>query len=290
MADDFSDDDFRDDDFDDRPAAARPVGTKSKQGMSGWAIAGIVALCTVPVLCCVGMVLVSLLLPAVQQAREAARLTQSQNNLKQIGLALHNYESTYKAFPSQPRGFPGPDGEAEPALAAGERAAWMTALLPYVDRQDLWSRVSEPENMNVPFDDPAVADIYGTRVQSYLRSGHEGATIPSGLGPAHFAGNALVLGERQDFGIRDMRDGTVHTLLAGEVNVDTGAPAAWGDPANVRLATAPLNSPTGFGGNGPRGTLLLMGDGSVTTVAPTIDPAVLEALGTPGGGEIVDDF
>ncbi|QDT55261.1 Type II secretion system protein G precursor [Caulifigura coniformis] len=79
-------------------------------------------------------ILIALLLPAVQQAREAARRTQCKNNLKQIGLALHNYESTYGCFPL---GYIDivPGGAAN--LDGGW--AWDAFLLPYIDQAPLYN-------------------------------------------------------------------------------------------------------------------------------------------------------
>ena len=69
------------------------------------------------ILIVIGAILVALLLPAVQQAREAARRTQSRNNLKQIGLAIHNYHDVYKSFPINVYS---PDNEPQ--------SAWMTGI------------------------------------------------------------------------------------------------------------------------------------------------------------------
>lgn len=73
-------------------------------------------------------ILVGLLLPAVQAAREAARRMQCSNNLKQIGLALFNYESAYRVWPAQSSGpTPGRNFNAR-------RGSWFTAILPYIEQ------------------------------------------------------------------------------------------------------------------------------------------------------------
>ncbi len=79
-------------------------------------------------------VLIALLLPAVQQAREAARRTSCRNNLKQLGLALHNYEGTHKTFPMGGYAQPKSLGPATIPMAG---PSFFVGLLPYLDQQTL---------------------------------------------------------------------------------------------------------------------------------------------------------
>lgn len=86
-------------------------------------------------------VLIALLLPAVQQAREAARRSQCRNNLKQLGLAMHNYHDTMSTFP------PGGIGQnlwsADPSSTnSANRACWMQQILPYIDQAPLYNLIS----------------------------------------------------------------------------------------------------------------------------------------------------
>jgi prepilin-type N-terminal cleavage/methylation domain-containing protein/prepilin-type processing-associated H-X9-DG protein len=90
-------------------------------------------------------VLIALLLPAVQKVREAANRMACANNLKQIGLAFHNYENTYGAFPP-----------AYDAIHSPPRGhAWGTYLLPYLEQENLYRQydfdllISDPGNLNV---------------------------------------------------------------------------------------------------------------------------------------------
>lgn len=85
-------------------------------------------------------ILIALLLPAVQQAREAARRTQCKNNLKQIGLALHNYHDVHKVFPpgTVPQR-PGPNNGR--VLADYESWGWAAMLLPFIDQAPLFDNL-----------------------------------------------------------------------------------------------------------------------------------------------------
>ena len=80
-------------------------------------------------------ILIALLLPAVQAAREAARRTQCSNNLKQIGLALHNYHSSSLSFP--PAVVWGANGPTKPRRAYHH--TWITKILPYLEQQPLYN-------------------------------------------------------------------------------------------------------------------------------------------------------
>ncbi|MEK6261395.1 MAG: DUF1559 domain-containing protein [Planctomycetota bacterium] len=86
-------------------------------------------------------VLIALLLPAVQQARESARRTQCKNNLKQIGLALHNYESTFTRLP--PGNFAGnlPGPTAGSMICADDGLAWTFAILPYMEQSAIYNKI-----------------------------------------------------------------------------------------------------------------------------------------------------
>jgi prepilin-type N-terminal cleavage/methylation domain-containing protein/prepilin-type processing-associated H-X9-DG protein len=87
-------------------------------------------------------VLVSLLLPAVQQAREAARRSQCKSNLKQIGLAIHNYNDVFGQFPPGNMDFSANWGPTPIITDAGPQWGWPVFILPFIDQTPLYNQLN----------------------------------------------------------------------------------------------------------------------------------------------------
>ncbi|HID21613.1 MAG TPA: DUF1559 domain-containing protein [Planctomycetaceae bacterium] len=171
--------------------------------------------------------LIALLLPAVQAAREAARKTQCRNRLKQIGLALHNYEETHRVFP------PGYVYQSSPD---GNRCGfgWGTMVLPFLEQGVFYDRF----DFSRPIWDPTHQDLVQRRLSVYLCPSDpvtEHVFVEMGPQPgeryaaanyvANFASPDLDASPDNSDGIfsrnsatrvRDVRDGLSQTLFIGE--------------------------------------------------------------------------
>jgi prepilin-type N-terminal cleavage/methylation domain-containing protein/prepilin-type processing-associated H-X9-DG protein len=196
-------------------------------------------------------VLVALLLPAIQAAREAARRSQCQNALKQIGLACLNFHDTKKHFPPgicAPYGTAG-EGELNPKLCPGGEAncppqpipgrwgSWLTWILPHIEQAPLYSRLdlthreygycNGPKSYGASIipDYLCPADAELTKVMTY--TANDGNTYY--FGPNSYAGNGGikaypfnlasldgVLYYNSKVRMADITDGSSHTLLVGE--------------------------------------------------------------------------
>jgi prepilin-type processing-associated H-X9-DG protein len=91
-------------------------------------------------------ILIALLLPAVQAAREAARRSQCTNNLKQMGLALHNYHGVYNAFPSEAQGTTDPGDPNYYVHSAGSVMSGIVVMLPFMEQNALYQEYTSPQN------------------------------------------------------------------------------------------------------------------------------------------------
>jgi len=237
-------------------------------------------------------VLIALLLPAVQQARHAARRTQSKNNLKQLALALHNFHDQKGSFPQGT--LPGPE-------KVEDRLSWVASVLPYLDQQALYREIQPKEawnseanlkisetalpvmiNQNAPH--PSEVKPYYTDYVGIAGLGVDGPRLPV-TDP-----KAGVFAENRVTRVSDIKDGTSMTLMTGEVQSNRG-PWLQGTKTIRPFTEKPyINGPDGFGGSGPQGAQFGLADGSVRFISSNIDPQVLEALSTINGGETVPEY
>ena len=137
-------------------------------------------------------VLVGLLLPAVQKVREAAARISCSNNLKQIGLALHNYHDANQAFPQAYKPLPTPDPTAPPGTGAYGAGAFVL-ILPYLGQGNLYREIAVSRaalsSVNMPPNNPA----YSTPLKGFL--------CPSAPGPAMIVYSAELANSFNNFGI-----------------------------------------------------------------------------------------
>jgi hypothetical protein len=235
---------------------------------------------------------VAILLPAIQAAREAARRTQSQNNMKQIMLALHNYHDVYRSFPSGTH----PNKDLKP----DKRLSWLVEILPGLEYQSLHNQI----NFGKAWDDPANRQAVTTSISVFLnpsspqqRKGPYPVTNYVGLAGLGADGPTLPVTSPKAgcFGydrvtrIRDITDGLSNTAMISEISKDEGSWAAGGRPTIRPLTTQPyIDGPDGIGGSHPEGGLIGLADGSVRFFSKNVDPKVMEALVTIQGGESVN--
>ncbi|MEX0818873.1 MAG: DUF1559 domain-containing protein [Pirellulaceae bacterium] len=253
-----------------KPAPA-PASSSSSTGTIVLVIALIVVMGTVTV----GGILVALLLPAVQAAREAARRMTCSNNLKQVALAMHNYHDVYKSFP--------------PAYTVDENGnklhSWRTLLLPYVEQAALYDQI----DLDKPWDAPENQHLADTVIPTYMCPSDPDNVMPY-TSYMVIVGPETIFEGDQPIGMRDITDGTSNTILVVEVK---GQQVSWMEPTDLALDQMQMAINAGAGEPGsfhPGGINVSMADGSVRFIADSIAPALLQNLITRNDGQAVGDF
>lgn len=274
-------------------------------------------------------VLVGLLLPAVQAAREAARRMQCGNNLKQLGIAMHNYHDTHNRFPS--------------GRAGCCYGTWQTLIMPFIELQNVsdlyqdWGNTSgirygaAPNTTNVTArrypaftcpSDQENAPFSGITSHNYaVNYGNTGYAQQRNLNGVEFRGAPFSLDLSKKFGFNSIQDGTSNTLLIAEVRQgqerDLRGFTWWGDASGFETYLAPNSelpdriysasycndipgmpcdvststNPTMFASRSlhPGVVQVVNCDGSVHPVSETINLLVWRAKSTTQGSDLVDE-
>ncbi|MGE3807378.1 MAG: DUF1559 domain-containing protein [Gemmataceae bacterium] len=270
-------------------------------------------------------ILIALLLPAVQKVREAANRVRCQNNLHQVGLALHLYHETSGSFPPAHTGNTGPY----------QYLSWMSRLLPYMEQEALWKKTQAAYQSNTwPWANPPhvgldhVMAVWGCPAdRRELIAAYAGGYRIAFTGYLGISGTESTKGDGIIFmnsavRISDITDGTSSTLIVGERPPSSdlwygwwyagaGQPPAHNGAVDVVMGVREKNTTGGgcpagpynfklgdvnekcdqyhFWSLHPGGTNFLFADGAVRFMAYRGD-LVLPALATRGGDEVPGDY
>jgi serine/threonine protein kinase len=213
--------------------------------------------------------------PAVQSARSAARRALSTNHIKQLGLAVHNFNSARAHLPQQ--AIFSKDGK--PLLS------WRVALLPYLDQAVLYQKFKLDE----PWDSPHNRALLKYMPLVYMPAEESPSAEPYTTFYQVFVGTNSAIGPlfepNPNFKVRisgGCPDGTSGTFLI----VEGGTPVPWTKPADIKYdPDKPLPK---LGGVFKDGIVAGFGDGSVRFLARDLDEEMIRALITRNGGEPVE--
>jgi len=260
-------------------------------------------------------ILISLLLPAVQACREAARRVSCQNNLANLGVALQNYEAAHEFLPP---GVVNPEGPIR-NTPQGNHLSWLVQLLPYVEEEVAFQQIDLALGAYDEKNDP----VRQLPIQTFICPSSwygpdEGPPISNYAGCHHDveapidADNHGVLFLNSKINSREIPDGATHTIVLGEKLSDEND-LGWmsGTRATLRNTGVPLNlvkksqaadsddesddeaddeaglQVGGFNAAHPSGVNFLFGDGALHFVAEGITPSVLKQLGHRADGQLL---
>lgn len=199
----------------------------------------------------------SLLTVLVQQARTAARKMSSSNNLKQIGLAIHNFESTYKYLPS------GCDAEA--------KHGWMSRIHNYIEASS-WHSCTD---FNVSWEHPLNRDHFKTNIPSYHIPDCEYCFTTEGYGVTNYLANPAVLHRNSKTTFSQLHAGLANVWLIGE---SAGNKTPFGYPFNWRELHWPLSTDSDGLGAWSDGAQFCKVDCSVIFLSNKTDQGIVEQL------------
>jgi len=215
----------------------------------------------------------ALLFPAVGAAREAARRTEGMNNLKHIGLAMHNYHDTYRALPASYNA----NADGKPLLS------WRVHILPYVEAAPLYEQFRLDERWDSPHNKKLIAQMPQV-YRSPNSKAEPGKANYLGVGGADGVFVRPKPGDRLGTDFRQITDGTSNTIMMVEVPDESAV--IWTKPGDF---VPNKEDPTrGLLGLRRGGFLAALTDGSVRFIAGSIDADILNGLFTKSGGERVD--
>jgi prepilin-type N-terminal cleavage/methylation domain-containing protein/prepilin-type processing-associated H-X9-DG protein len=271
----------------------------------------------IELLVCIAIIgsLVTLVMPAVQSAREASRKIDCSNRMRQIGLAVHAYETGFRQFPIGCIGCKFATPQPGQAISKQRFLSWNIQILPFLDQRRLHLRF----NFNLPSYQPPNKEAGSTFLSLFLcPSAPESLTKSSvglwkGMAFTDFAGiygvegtgrNSVIPGavhylENNSLGVmlyeepvmpQQIDDGLSNTALIGEALLRRRTESEWANGHNLfaQEQSTPINH-KGLGnelGSGhPQGASVVFCDGHIQFLSEALDQATLNALLTKSGNE-----